>query len=144
MREINRLVVHCSATPASMDVGMKEIDVWHRQRGFLATPTSPACGYHLVIRRNGVIEKGRPEERPGAHAEGYNADSLAVCLVGGLKPDGKTPENNFTTEQLAALKKVLADWNMRFKKATIFGHRDLPGVAKDCPCFDVRAWLKTF
>ena len=27
-------------------------------------------------------------------------------------------------------------------KTTILGHRDLPGVKKECPCFDTKAWLK--
>jgi len=27
-----------------------------------------------------------------------------------------------------------------YPKAKILGHRDLPGVRKACPCFDVRKW----
>jgi len=27
-------------------------------------------------------------------------------------------------------------------QAVIVGHRDLPGVAKACPCFDVKRWLR--
>lgn len=29
-----------------------------------------------------------------------------------------------------------------FPDAVILGHRDLPGVHKECPCFDTKAWLK--
>lgn len=143
MRNIKRIVVHCSATPASMDIGKAEINKWHLERGFTPTPTSPAIGYHKVIRRDGTIEDGRPEERAGAHAQGYNADSLAVCLVGGTKKDGKTAENNFTQEQFESLKAVLADWWSRYGKVETVGHGKLPGVAKACPSFDVAAWLKT-
>lgn len=142
MRKINRLVVHCSATRPSMDIGVADINKWHLQRGFKPTPTSPACGYHKVIRRDGTIENGRPEERIGAHAENYNADSLAVCLAGGVKEDGKTPENNFTAAQFASLKVVLKDWVRRYGTVEIRGHGSLPGVAKACPSFDVAAWVR--
>lgn len=141
MREINKLVVHCSATGPAMNIGVKEIDKWHRQRGFLPTATSLAVGYHKVIRRDGTVELGRPEERAGAHAAGHNANSLAVCLVGGCKEDNLTPQNNFTPAQFKTLKGVLDDWSKRFPGSEILGHRDLPNVAKECPCFDVRTWL---
>ena len=29
------IVVHCSATRPSQDIGAKEIDRWHRERGFM-------------------------------------------------------------------------------------------------------------
>lgn len=142
MRNINRIVVHCAATRPSMDIGMDWINKEHLKRGFKPTPTSPACGYHKVIRRDGRVENGRPEERIGAHAEGYNTDSLAVCLAGGVAEDGKTPENNFTAAQFEALKGVLKDWVNRYGNVEICGHRDLPGVAKACPSFDVVSWVR--
>lgn len=142
MREIKRLVVHCSATSPHMDIGKDEINKWHLMRGFTPTPTSPAIGYHKVIRRNGVIEDGRPEERIGAHAQGYNKDSLAVCLVGGVAADNQTPENNFTPAQFESLKTVLKDWVKRYGNVEICGHRDLPDVHKACPSFDVVTWVR--
>ena len=30
---------------------------------------------------------------------------------------------------------------IRYPSARILGHRDLPGVRKNCPCYDVRANL---
>ena len=63
---IRYLVVHCAATPPEMDIGAKEIDLWHRQRGW------SGIGYHFVIRRDGRVEAGRPLDRPGAHAQGFN------------------------------------------------------------------------
>lgn len=143
-RDIKLIVVHCSATSPDMNIGMQDINQWHLKRGFVPTKDSPACGYHKVIRRDGTIENGRPEWRIGAHAEGYNKDSLAVCLAGGVKKDGKTPENNFTPAQFEALKTVLKDWWSRYGKVETVGHGTLPGVAKACPSFDVKAWLKTW
>jgi N-acetylmuramoyl-L-alanine amidase len=31
---INKIVIHCADTFADMDIGAKEIDQWHRQRGW--------------------------------------------------------------------------------------------------------------
>ena len=73
------IAVHCSATRPSMDVGVKEIDQWHRARGF-----SGGVGYHYVIRRDGTLEHGRAEAAVGAHVEGYNHNSVGVCLGGGV------------------------------------------------------------
>ena len=74
MRKINRIVVHCSATPPDLDVGVYEIDHWHRERGF------NSIGYHEIIRRNGFLEMGRPLKTIGAHVKGYNEDSIGICI----------------------------------------------------------------
>jgi len=141
-RKINGIVIHCSATRAGVDekitlpgedIGAAEIDQWHRARGW------NGIGYHYVIRRDGTIETGRPLERVGAHVEGHNAYTIGICLVGGVGEAGRS-ENNFEPPQWAALKGLLAGLRRRFPGAEIKGHRDYPGVKKDCPCFDVRAW----
>jgi len=147
IKHVDFLVVHCSATPAARDIGAREIDQMHRQRGFRC------IGYHYVIRRDGTVEKGRPDNEPGAHVEGFNSRSLGICLIGGVKVDGKTGENNFTPEQFKALKHLLDSLKFAYPAATILGHRDLSPDKnrdgkvspnewlKECPCFDVGEWL---
>lgn len=135
IREVRYLVIHCAATPADMDIGAKEIDRWHRQRGWWG------IGYHDVIRRSGELEAGRPKSRPGAHARGYNHLSHAVCLVGGAAKDGKTSEDNFTDEQWQSLHEYVRSFRVMYPTAQVVGHRDLPGVNKGCPSFDVAEWL---
>lgn len=129
----NTLVVHCSATPETLDIGVAEIRVWHMQKGW------EDIGYHFVIRRNGTIEVGRMERMVGAHAEGHNSDSVAVCLVGGTTQAGAAC-CNFSKAQFVALRKILTDLNQRYPKTTIQGHRDYPNVPKECPCFNVGKW----
>lgn len=133
IQQVNYLVVHCAATKPSMDIGVKEIDKWHRERGFFKV------GYHVVIRRDGRIEYGRAQDEIGAHARGFNSKSLAVCLVGGVN-DNLKAENNFTPEQFIALRYQLALWKLKYPEAEILGHRDLPKVSKECPSFDVKEW----
>jgi len=128
------IAIHCSATPPSLDVGVKEIDRWHKERGFLGV------GYHRVVRRDGTCEQGRPDDQVGAHVEGFNSVSIGVCLVGGVDDKGK-PENNFTPEQFSALKTVIKELTRKYPGAIVQGHRDFPHVAKDCPSFDVTEWM---
>lgn len=134
LRAVDYLVVHCAATKASLDIGAADIKAWHRKQGWLD------IGYHYVIRRSGAVEAGRPEDRPGAHARGFNHVSIGICLAGGVGEDGKTPENNFTDAQFAALRQLLNDLIQRYPHAKIVGHRDLPNVNKACPSFDVKEW----
>jgi N-acetylmuramoyl-L-alanine amidase len=136
--DVKFIAVHCSATGPAQDVGAADIDRWHRLRGFVKV------GYHFVIRRDGAVETGRPLNERGAHVVDFNHNSVGVCLVGGT--DGtkaQKPQANFTPAQLQALKALLSTLSARFPSAVVQGHRDFPGVAKACPSFDVRHWLKT-
>ena len=75
-RETRDIVVHCSATPPKMDIGVREIRTWHIKRGFVDV------GYHYVIRRDGSVETGRPHDTQGAHVRSFNKFSVGICLVG--------------------------------------------------------------
>lgn len=132
------IAVHCSATTEKMDIGAADIDKWHRAKGW-------ACiGYHYVIRRNGTVEKGRDESVIGAHVQGHNENSIGICMAGGVSADDVNKAvNNFTPAQFASLKTLLLELKKKYPKAKIQGHRDFPGVAKACPSFSVKDWMKT-
>lgn len=130
LEEVRYIVIHAADTPASMDIGVEEIRKWHLQRGFTD------IGYHWVVRRDGTIETGRPFDVWGAHARGFNHISLGICLVG-----GKDGENNFTDDQWDALAGLVKGLRVAHPRSKILGHRDLPNVNKQCPCFDAQAWF---
>jgi len=131
------LVVHCSATRPSQDIGVKEIRSWHKNQNWAD------CGYHYVIRRDGKVEKGRAENLVGSHVAGRNANSIGICMVGGVnQKDFQKAENNFTKEQFASLKTLLQGLVKKYPGTVVLGHRDFPNVAKACPSFDARAWAK--
>lgn len=135
MRHIELIVIHAAATPDDMDIGVKEIRVWHMARGM------HDIAYHDVIRRNGQVEKGRPIEMKGAHAKGFNDNSIGICLVGGVDVDDiSEAEFNFTRPQMASFNKLLDLYRVEFPDAKVIGHKDLPGVNKACPCFDVNSY----
>lgn len=138
MRQINMVIVHCSATKASMNIGAEEIRKWHTDPKPKGNGWSD-IGYHYVIRRNGEIDHGRDEQVVGAHCEGHNQNSLGVCLVGGIDDAGKA-ENNFTPEQFKTLENLLRSIQTDYPGVTIYGHREFS--KKECPSFDVQNWLK--
>lgn len=155
-RQIDLLVIHCAASPNGHslfrhelgDPGfMRPIDVvdeWHRARSFKRAaswrarfnPSLTSVGYHFLIYTNGAIETGRHRNEVGAHAEGWNSQSLGICMVG---------TNAFTQLQWDALRELLVSLEKPFiaagKPLWIRGHRDLPDVHKECPGFSVDDWL---
>jgi len=131
------IVIHCTATRPSMDIGFAEVDAWHRHRGFLG------CGYQIIIRRDGTIEEGRDIDDVGAHAKGFNHNSIGIALVGGVTEDDVAiSENNFTDIQFDTLSNVVTTLQLSYPDVEVLGHRDLPDVTKDCPAFDVKEWMK--
>lgn len=133
MREINKIIIHCSATKANQDIGAFQIDEWHKKQGW------SGIGYHYVIRRNGQVENGRPLEVTGAHCKGQNKNSIGICLVGGIDAKGE-PENNFTEAQFLALRKLVKNLKQDYPGATIHGHYEFANKA--CPCFDVKEFFR--
>ena len=129
------IVIHCSQTRPSQKIGAKEIDRWHRERGWLK------IGYGKVIKRDGTVEQGRGDSEVQAHVKGYNHIAYGICLVGGAKEeDWQQGEDNFTGEQWESLKKVLEELVLKYPEARIVGHYELD-ESKTCPNFIVREYL---
>lgn len=153
MRSINKLVIHCSASPNGQAVTAAELDAWHKARGFKRTGVFAKTwqvqfqhiGYHYVIDLNGSVINGRHPAEMGAHVAGSNANSLGICMVG---------TDAFTAKQWAALKSQVESVQRGWPGITVVGHRDLsPDLNGDgiiqrnewlkiCPGFDVATWLR--
>jgi len=139
MRPIRRVILHCAATPdyprtnpAFDTFGADDIRVWHmKDNGW------DDIGYHRVIRKTGVQEKGRSIKDAGAHTKGQNSDSIGVCLIGTRYP---------TSEQLATLATVYLEFKDTYGLDYIdwYGHYEFdkrktcPGIPMDL----VRAYLR--
>jgi len=128
------IMLHCSATKPSMNIGVREIRQWHKEMGWLDV------GYHFIIERDGTVEEGRPVDVIGSHVKGYNHNSVGVCLVGGVD-DANKFDANFTPAQNVALKAVVAKLKALYPHAAIHGHHDF--AAKACPSFAVQQWVST-
>ena len=128
------IAIHVSATRPSDNTTAADIDAMHKARGW------KGIGYNYFIQRDGTVEEGREPDEQGAHVSGYNEIALGICMAGGVKEDGITPENNMTESQWASLDYLVGRRLRAYTSAVVQGHRDFPQVAKECPCFDAIKW----
>ena len=129
MREINKIIVHCSATREGQDIPVETIRKWHVEgRGW------SDIGYHFYIDINGKIQKGRDIAKIGAHCSGHNRNSIGICYCGGVEADGKTPKDTRYDCQKEALLAVLRTLKAMYPHAMIHSHNDFANKA--CPSFD--------
>lgn len=86
-------------------------------------------GYHYVIRKNGVIERGRPLAVVGAHAYGKNYHTVGINVTGNFDKEVPTDaQMKSLTELVTALCRI---YHIDPGPATIVGHRDVNST--DCP-----------
>lgn len=86
-------------------------------------------GYHYVIRKNGVIERGRPLAVVGAHAYGENYHTVGINVTGNFDKEVPTDaQMKSLTELVTALCRI---YHIDPGPATIVGHRDVNST--DCP-----------
>ena len=131
-KETNRIIIHCSATHPKLDIGVKDIDSWHKAKGW------SGCGYHYVLRRDGTEEIGRPYHQIGAHTMSHNEDSIGICVVGGVDAYNN-PEFNFTKVQMDALYSLVTSLR-HLTGASVHGHNEFS--SKACPSLNVQEYFK--
>ena len=141
MRQLTDIFVHCTATRPEWwedrrpEEKMQECKKWHLDRGW------SDIGYHYLIDRDGTVTEGRPIERAGAHAKGYNKHSVGIALWGGHGgSQHDTFDTHFTPEQDRALRRLIATLRMEYPAIQrVRGHNEVS--PKQCPCFGVSEWL---
>lgn len=83
-------------------------------------------GYHFYVRKNGIIYRGRPIEKMGAHAEGHNNHTIGICF-----------EGNFETEKMSETQLESGRWlinhikNCYSRSLNVVKHSELCATA--CP-----------
>ena len=121
MRDINKVIFHCSDSDIDTHNDINVIKEWHKARGW------SDVGYHFFIRRDGSIEAGRPANVIGAHTKGQNKDSIGVCLHG---------KAYFTKEQFVSARRLFELVSMLEPGVKAYGHKDF-NKEKTCPNFEV-------
>jgi len=129
LRLIQKIIIHCSATPEGRDVKTAEIRKWHLSNGW------SDIGYHYCIELDGSIHMGRNTDIIGAHTRGENVGSIGVCYVGGMDADMKNPKDTRTDAQKEALRCLIFDLKKKYSDITVHGHNEFSNKA--CPSFDV-------
>lgn len=127
-RQIKEIFVHCSDSPDDLDIGFKEIDSWHRENGWLSE-SGVSCGYHYIVRRDGRVQRGRPDDERGTHVRRRNSKSIGIVWIGRNNP---TPDQYQTLLNLiAVLRKVYS-----VPVERVLGHYEAQ-EGKTCPNLDM-------
>ena len=134
MRAIDYIVIHCTATSATTKVG-NILKYWKNRLGW----KNP--GYHFIIEADGFIHQLQPIDKPSNGVSGYNANSIHISYVGGIDQKGNAHDTR-TPMQKNAMEGLIKALHGVYGKAKIQGHRDFPNVAKSCPSFEVKDYLK--
>jgi N-acetylmuramoyl-L-alanine amidase len=93
---VRGVVIHHTGAE-DVDLSAAEIHQMHIGNGWAG------IGYHKVFRKDGTVERGRPEEYQGAHCPGANRFTLGYHICGCFS--GQLPNE----AQLQALVASLAD-----------------------------------
>lgn len=135
MRDVNEIILHCSATREGQHISVDTIRRWHVDgRGW------SDIGYHFCIYLDGTVAAGRPVARSGAHTKGRNKTTIGVCYIGGVETDGKTPKDTMTDAQEAAFRNLVTTLRHCYGDLSLHGHNEY--AAKACPSFDVQVKFK--
>lgn len=160
-RRLKYLVIHCTATPAGREVTADDIRRWHTLPEWAGGRGWKQVGYTDLIHLDGEVERlvDNNEDAwvdPWEITNGvknYNGVSRHIVYAGGLDADGRHVDTR-TPAQLKSMAAYVHDFHARFPDVRIIGHRDLsPDLngdgkitpnewLKDCPCFNVAAWLR--
>ena len=121
------IVIHHTGSVRDVDFGAEKIHEMHINQGWAG------IGYHFVIRKDGTIERGRPEWAVGSHAYGENSHTIGIHLSGDFNAAEPT---EIQIEHCAILVANLCeDYGIPTDRDHIVGHGELdPEVTpKGCP-----------
>lgn len=98
---------------------VQDVHRWHLDRGWAG------IGYHYLVRKDGTVFCGRPEDAIGAHCRDHNHDSVGICAEGDYTREQMPPQ------QEEAIIRLVRQLLRRYPGARVVGHREL--VATTCP-----------
>jgi len=147
MKKIKRIIIHHSASEWG---NAFTIDKWHKEKGW------SGIGYHWIINNGytnysdyknnrkfyeliGSIECGRTLDadewiqanEKGAHAYGYNSDSIGICLI---HKTGKY-HKKMLNKLFSFLVELIIKFNIDIDN--IVGHCELDSKKPECPSIDM-------
>lgn len=99
---------------------IQDINQWHLNNGW-----NGGCGYHFLVRKDGSIYAGRPENSQGAHCPGYNTHSIGICA------EGEYMTETMPEAQYNAIVELCKDIKVRYNITNIVGHGEVYNTS--CP-----------
>lgn len=112
----NKIVLH---NADASNCTIYDIHQWHLNNGWLG------CGYHFLVRKDGSIYRGRPENAQGSHCPGANTTSIGICFEGAYMT-----ETMPSVQYNAGIELINYLFN-KYGTLAIYGHKDL--YSTDCP-----------
>lgn len=112
----NKIILHHAQAKTC---SVEDIHQWHLKKGW------SGIGYHFLVRKDGTIYQGRPEDTIGAHAKGANHDSIGICAEGDFMKEEMNPL------QLNALIDLVSYIKNKYHLSSIKRHKDV--ASTDCP-----------
>ena len=113
-----RAIFHNSGTTVRQSI--ETLHNYHKN-----TRAYAGIGYHLYVRRDGTIYRGRPENMQGAHAYGANSDSIGICFEGNFN------EEEMTLEQIEAGKEIVQYLRSKYRNIEFTEHKKVCNTS--CP-----------
>lgn len=92
-KKTNLIVLHHAA---ANECSPEDIHQWHLQNGWVC------IGYHFIIRKNGNIYRGRPEDAVGSHTTNFNSTSIGICFEGDCRYTRPTDAQIKSGQELVA------------------------------------------
>lgn len=126
----DQIVIHHTGCN-DIDASAEQIHGWHLNQGWAG------IGYHYVVRKDGTIERGRPEWAVGSHAYGENSHTIGIHLSGDFEQAEPTSKQ---VEKCAMLIADIADrYGLPINRDTVVGHGEL--MSTDCPGTNLQALI---
>lgn len=130
-RETTDMIVIHHTGGDDIDASAAQIHDWHLQNGWAG------IGYHFVIRKDGTIERGRPEWAIGSHAYGENSHTIGIHFSGNFdeaEPTLKQIENG-----ALLIANLCVEYDIPIDREHIVGHGEL--MPTSCPGDNLQALL---
>ena len=111
------VIHHAAADTASPEA----IHAWHLKNGWAG------IGYHLYVRNDGSVHRGRPHAASGAQVLNHNYHTAGICCEGNYDVPGAV----MPRAQMEALHEAIRYMKRLYPKAAVRFHRDFGGTV--CP-----------
>lgn len=112
----NKIILHHAQAKTC---SVEDIHQWHLKKGW------SGIGYHFLVRKDGTIYQGRPEDTIGAHAKGANHDSIGICFEGSYMTE------TMNQTQINAGRELVAYLKKKYGITTVQKHKDV--CSTNCP-----------
>jgi len=127
MREIKKIIIHCTDSDIEAHHNVETITEWHKAKRF------KTIGYQYLVTKT-AVEVGRPLEMVGAHCKRNNKNSIGIAVC------GKTEFSKLQFKLLADLVwELIEEFGLTLDDVYPHNHFN---SGKTCPNFDIEYEIK--